>query len=301
MAKNPMQRKARNSFILGMFITLIITGSIIGLLVFKLININKENKEKEQGLKNAYVLVTDIKSGDSIKLENLKKVDIETNIIPSNAITLSQIEENTIAKIDLKTGTILSSDMITNSDDKTTNDTRVQEYNMILLPSQINTNEYVDIRLRLPSGLDYIVVSKKKIEIPQVLGVASESTFSVKLNESETQTMSSAIVESYIMEGSILYVAKYVEPGIQGSSVPTYVPSTAVQEAIRQNSNITVEARNALVTRFNESITTRNSINSVLNTYNDKSKENVEKSVEEEVNKAMQERKKYLDALSQKN
>lgn len=298
MAKNPMQRKARNSFILGMFITLIITGSIIGLLVFKLININKENREKEQGLKNAYVLVTDIKSGDSIKLENLKKVDIETNIIPSNAITLSQIEENTIAKIDLKTGTILSSDMITNSDDKTTNDTRVQEYNMILLPSQINTNEYVDIRLRLPSGLDYIVVSKKKIEIPQVLGVASESTFSVKLNESETQTMSSAIVESYIMEGSILYVAKYVEPGIQGSSVPTYVPSTAVQEAIRQNSNITVEARNALVTRFNESITTRNSINSVLNTYNDKSKENVEKSVEEEVNKAMQERKKYLDALS---
>lgn len=298
MAKNPMQRKARNSFILGMFITLIITGSIIGLLVFKLININKENKEKEQGLKNAYVLVTDIKSGDSIKLENLKKVDIETNIIPSNAITLSQIEENTIAKIDLKTGTILSSDMITNSDDKTTNDTRVQEYNMILLPSQINTNEYVDIRLRLPSGLDYIVVSKKKIEIPQVLGVASESTFSVKLNESETQTMSSAIVESYIMEGSILYVAKYVEPGIQGSSVPTYVPSTAVQEAIRQNSNITVEARKALVTRFNESITTRNSINSVLNTYNDKSKENVEKSVEEEVNKAMQERKKYLDALS---
>ena len=242
MAKNPMQRKARNSFILGMFITLVITGSIIGLLVFKLININKENKEKEQGLKNAYVLVTDIKSGDSIKLENLKKVDIETNIIPSNAITLSQIEENTIAKIDLKTGTILSSDMITNSDDKTTNDTRVQEYNMILLPSQINTNEYVDIRLRLPSGLDYIVVSKKKIEIPQVLGVASESTFSVKLNESETQTMSSAIVESYIMEGSILYVAKYVEPGIQGSSVPTYVPSTAVQEAIRQNSNITVEA-----------------------------------------------------------
>ena len=298
MAKNPMQRKARNSFILGMFITLVITGSIIGLLVFKLININKEDKEKEQGLKNAYVLVTDIKSGDSIKLENLKKVDIETNIIPSNAITLSQIEENTIAKIDLKTGTILSSDMITNSDDKTTNDTRVQEYNMILLPSQINTNEYVDIRLRLPSGLDYIVVSKKKIEIPQVLGVASESTFSVKLNESETQTMSSAIVESYIMEGSILYVAKYVEPGIQGSSVPTYVPSTAVQEAIRQNSNITVEARNALVTRFNESITTRNSINSVLNTYNDKSKENVEKSVEEEVNKAMQERKKYLDALS---
>lgn len=297
MAKNPMQRKARNSFILGMFVTLVITGVIIGLLVFKLINIHNENKEKNQQLKDAYVLTTDIKSGDSIKLENLKKVDVTTEIIPNNSITLTQIEEDTIAKIDLKQGTILSADMITKSEEKTTNDTRIQEYNMILLPSQINTDEYVDIRLRLPSGLDYIVVSKKKIELPKVLGIDSENTILLKLNESEIQTMSNAIVENYIIEGSILYVSKYIEPGLQNSSIPTYVPSITVQEAIRQNNNITVEARNALITRFNESVNTRNNINSSLNTYNDKAEDNVEKSIEDEVNKAMQERKKYLDAL----
>lgn len=297
MAKNPMQRKARNSFILGMFVTLVVTGIIIALLVLKLININNENKEKKQELKDAYVLTTDIKSGDNIKLENLKKVDVTTEIVPNNSVTLMQIEEDTIAKIDLKQGTILSADMITKSEEKTTNDTRIQEYNMILLPSQINTDEYVDIRLRLPSGLDYIVVSKKKIELPQVLGIDSENTILLKLNESEIQTMSNAIVENYIMEGSILYVSKYIEPGLQNSSIPTYVPSIAVQEAIRENSNITVEARNALIKRFNESVNTRNNINSSLNIYNDKSKDNIEKSVEEEVNKAMQERKKYLDAL----
>lgn len=297
MAKNPMQRKARNSFILGMFVTLVVTGIIIALLVLKLININNENKEKKQELKDAYVLTTDIKSGDNIKLENLKKVDVTTEIVPNNSVTLMQIEEDTIAKIDLKQGTILSADMITKSEEKTTNDTRIQEYNMILLPSQINTDEYVDIRLRLPSGLDYIVVSKKKIELPQVLGIDSENTILLKLNESEIQTMSNAIVENYIMEGSILYVSKYIEPGLQNSSIPTYVPSIAVQEAIRENSNITVEARNALIKRFNESANTRNNINSSLNIYNDKSKDNIEKSVEEEVNKAMQERKKYLDAL----
>lgn len=297
MAKNPMQRKARNSFILGMLVTLVVTGIIIALLVLKLININNENREKKQELKDAYVLTTDIKSGDNIKLENLKRVDVTTEIVPNNSVTLMQIEEDTIAKIDLKQGTILSADMITKSEEKTTNDTRIQEYNMILLPSQINTNEYVDIRLRLPSGLDYIVVSKKKIELPQVLGIDSENTILLKLNESEIQTMSNAIVENYIMEGSILYVSKYIEPGLQNSSIPTYVPSIAVQEAIRENSNITVEARNALIKRFNESVNTRNNINSSLNTYNDKSKDNIEKSVEEEVNKAMQERKKYLDAL----
>lgn len=297
MAKNPMQRKARNSFILGMFVTLVITGVIIAFLIFRLININNVHKEKQQESKDAYVLTTDIKSGDNIKLENLKKVEVDTEILPNNSITLMQIEEDTVAKIDLKQGTILSSDMITKSDDKTTNDTRIQEYNMILLPSQINTNEYVDIRLRLPSGLDYIVVSKKKIELPQVLGIDSENTILLKLNESEIQTMSNAIVENYIMEGSILYVSKYIEPGLQNSSTPTYVPSITVQEAIRQNSNITVEARNALITRFNESVNTRNNINSSLGVYNNKAQDNIEKSIEDEVNKAMQERKKYLDAL----
>lgn len=297
MAKNPMQRKARNSFILGMLITLIITGTIIGFLVFRLVSIQIQNKEKGQVSKEVFVLTSDIKSGETIKLENLKKISTSNEIVPSNSISLIEIDENTISKIDLKQGTILSSDMITKAEDITQKDTRIQEYNMILLPSQINTDEYVDIRLRLPSGLDYIVISKKKIEIPEILGVASENTITMKLNESEIQTMSNAIVESYIMDGSILYVSKYVEPGLQEKAIPTYVPSVTVQEAIRQNNNITVEARNALITRFNESINTRNNINSSLNSFTDKSKSNVEQSVEDEVNKAIQERKKYLDAL----
>lgn len=298
MAKNPMQRKARNSFILGMIITLIITGIIIGFLVFKIIDMKDKNKEQISAEKEVYVLNTDIKSGESIKIENLKKVKIANDVIPTGTIAISEIEDTTVAKIDLNKGTVLVSNMLTESENKTANDTRIQEYNMIILPSQINTNEYVDIRLRLPSGLDYIVVSKKKIEIPQIMGIDSNSTICVKLNESEIQTMSNAIVEAYIMEGSILYVSKYVEPGLQKTSIPTYVPSLQVQEAIRQNNNITVDARNALITRYNSSENTRNNINQALNSYTEKAKQNVEESVKEEVNNAKQERKKYLDALS---
>ena len=36
MATNPMQRKARNSFLLGMLITLVIAGAIIALLFIQL-------------------------------------------------------------------------------------------------------------------------------------------------------------------------------------------------------------------------------------------------------------------------
>ena len=42
MAMNPMQKKARTSFLLGMFLTLIITGIIIALLIMQLGKIKKE-------------------------------------------------------------------------------------------------------------------------------------------------------------------------------------------------------------------------------------------------------------------
>ena len=45
MAMNPMQRKANNSFLLGVVITILITGAIIAFLIFQLANLNKEMEE----------------------------------------------------------------------------------------------------------------------------------------------------------------------------------------------------------------------------------------------------------------
>ena len=38
MATNPMQRKARNSFLLGIVVTLLITGAVIAFLILQLKN-----------------------------------------------------------------------------------------------------------------------------------------------------------------------------------------------------------------------------------------------------------------------
>ena len=47
MATNPMQRKARNSFLLGMLVMLLISGVIIALLFMQLMNkMKKEQEEK---------------------------------------------------------------------------------------------------------------------------------------------------------------------------------------------------------------------------------------------------------------
>lgn len=100
----------------------------------------------------------------------------------------------------MKANTVVTSSMIAKSDEKTTNDLRIQEYNMLRLSSQIAAEDYIDIRFRMPSGEDYIVVSKKKVEIPQIDGVDSATTIWLQLTEDEILTMSNAIVENYMMK-----------------------------------------------------------------------------------------------------
>ena len=64
MATNPMQRKARNSFLLGMLLMLIITGAIIALLILQLTNMKKEEQELEASYVTVYTLNRNVESGD---------------------------------------------------------------------------------------------------------------------------------------------------------------------------------------------------------------------------------------------
>ena len=84
MAMNPMQKKARTSFLLGMFLTLIITGLII---VFLILQLSKIQEEQEAIVyQSVYVVKEDIQSGDIID-GKLKREDVRAEYVPNNAIT----------------------------------------------------------------------------------------------------------------------------------------------------------------------------------------------------------------------
>lgn len=298
MAMNPMQRKANNYLIIGVLVTLLITGTIIGVLVMKILNITEERKAEKNALKNVYVTISTIKSGETVDMSLLKIASVPSDVVPETMIGISDITENTIAKIDITAGSIVSKEMITETNEKVTNDLRKQEYNMLELPSQLQSGEYVDVRLRLPNGVEYIVVSKKKVELPIVNGIDSANTIWLKMNEAEIQVMSNAIVEAYIMGASKLYVTRYVEPGYQAQAIPTYVPSGKVQEAIYLNPNIEQTAKAALISRYNSTSSIRNNtINEALSPYQETRLESVETKTQEEINKSAQERQKYLESL----
>lgn len=311
MAMNPMQKKANMYLIIGVVVTLLITGSIIAFLAVQLVNMKKAEEEEAASLKKIYILGQDVVSGDVITSDMLTQVDVPSSIIPANAITLDDIINNnideegniiegsisTVAKININSGTILTSDMVQNTDDTIQADQRIQEYNMIQLPTQLQNGEYIDIRLRLPSGEDYIVVSKKKVELPIISGIDSLNSIWIKMSEADILAMSNAIVEAYIMKGSVLYATRYAEAGMQTAATSTYVPSQAVMNLMYADPNIVQNAKNELLARYQSTVNNRNSINNSLNIYAEDSTSNIEEGVQEEINKALEERQQYLESL----
>lgn len=293
MAINPMQRKARNSVLIGIIIGLAIGAIFIVLLFMQLTKLQEEKKQTEELTKIAYVLNKDVKSGTTIDLTMLTEQSVIQTVIPTDYITQADITENTIAKIDLTKGTVLSKSTITEASEKHTSDLREQQYNMIVLPQNLDIDNYIDIRLRLPNGQDYIVVSKKRIK--QI----SEDTIWVDMYEEETLAMSNAIVEVYIATGSMLYATTYVEPGNQANATPTYRPSNEVIALINADANITNEARNKLNSIYSGAIgDRRQEIQNQLNQYSEEALDNIETKVQEEITKSQEARKEYFESLN---
>lgn len=308
MAMNPMQRKANNSFLLGILITLLITGLIIAFLIYQVSQLNSELEEKASHIVYGYVVTTPIASGTEIDptMVTAAELNIETD---SSAIISAQttvdgqpapdetgalLPVGKLAKVNLNPGTVLTTDLVY-EEEPLTADVRSQEYNVITLPSQIQTGEYIDVRLRTPEGRDLIVVSHKEVTIPN-MGVDSTNCIWIDLSEEEILMMSCAIVESYEMNGAKLYATRYVEPGIQDAATPTYVPNDETRALIERDPNIVEEAKNQLLQTLNSnSALVRPGVDNATN--NEDAADNVVDKTEDEITGLQEEREAYIDSM----
>lgn len=296
MAVNPMQKKARNSFLLGMIITLIVCA-IIGVILYIAV-IGPENKaSKEKGTATkAYALNRDVKSGQEITADMLSPINTYSNLIPQNYIDSTIVAnvgngKKVIAKVDLYKNTILTASTVTTEENTVTKDVRTMEYNMLTLPINLTIGDYVDIRITFPDGQDFIVIAKK--EIKNIQG----NTVTFDMSEADIVMLNSAIVESYIMKASNIYIAKYVEPGMQEKAANTYVPTAEVIRLIETDSNIVSTAKNELTSRFDANI--RSQMNSTVNQYSEQGLTNVEEGIQKQIEDAKKAREEYLSSLAQ--
>ena len=358
MAVNPMQRKARNSFLLGILVTLLVTGAVIALLFLQLKKVKDEQAAELAARVTVYTLNQDVKSGQVLTEDMFTKQSVNKTTIPSNATSVASVidtwflqtkdgsmlytdqdglymmdanneeirvyqEDNgnyyilktvnreetkeyleinnvpVVAKIDMKKNTVITPNLVVQSDERVTDDVRREEYNMITLPVDLMTDDYVDIRILFPNGQNFIVVSKALVEVPQNPdGTYISDTIWMNLREDEILLMSSAIVEAYGLQGTKLYATKYSEPGMQAASTPTYVPNQDTLSLIQRDPNIVQTAMDALKARLTQSAADlRNQyIQSMINndqTYNT----NVQSGMETGITNSDAARKEYLDSL----
>ena len=340
MAINPMQRKANNYLLIGIVGTLLITGTIIGFLFYRYQGLKKDLDQINNDKTTMIVASAEFKAGDPIdgdELENrIKRIMVPKEAVPEDMLDIGQFQNTLVAeideldaegeasiveklimtaKIDIQPGTPLTNAMFYPDKDMknlTSKTTRYVEYNVISLPTQLETGDYVDIRLRLPSGADYVVASRKRVTIPKIEDFDTLHTIQLTMNELEIETMSSAIIESYMMEGSKLYAIKLTDPGIglqTEAQLTTYVPNYTVSQLIQQNPNLfgsdaaaieqalTGELWNRIVGE--RGTTLRNQIQSALPAGDDmeSAMSKVTSKVSEEVAAALEERQKYLESL----
>lgn len=289
MVANPMQKMKRNSTLLGLVIGLVI-GLILCVVLFLFMQSRIETGAiSSNDSVNVTVLTKAVKSGTEITAADVTTKQVNKGNAPADA-TSTVI--GAVAKIDLTAGTILSNSMITTQDSKLTKDLREQEYNMIVLPTGLTAGKYVDIRLQLPDGGDYIVVSKKYVQN------ANATTVWLKMTEEETLTMSNAIVEYYIMAGSKLYATTYTDPGAQEAAIPTYCPNATVVDLINSqlNGNITSLTDGRYTDKLKNIRNSR--IKAQLDKYSDKELENLETKIQEEIQSLKETRQAYFGALN---
>ena len=303
MAMNPMKRRAQNSFLIGFLLALVIMAVVVMLLLSKIQGLKQDYQQLLDLQKPVYVASEYIQSGTEVQIDSFKSEKVQTSLSPEDMVQASDFEQENedgsitqktiVVRTDIPAGTIITKDLLEEVENRTTNDQRMQEYNMIILPTLLKNGDYIDVRLQLPTGEEYIVVSKKKVVYTDA------STVWMKMYEDEILMLGNAIVEAYTIEGSKLYAAPYTQAGMQDAATPTYAPSNNVMNLVDKNPNVRTEARNALFKRYNdqEQAAVRTQIDDAKSPYAANQDASVEEGLQEELTKRQAGRQEYVEAL----
>ena len=85
MATNPMQKRSRISFMLGMLVMLIISALIVAFLYLKIKNQETEIQKYKKASGSVYVLNQDVKSGQILTSDMFTQQQVTRTAIPTNA------------------------------------------------------------------------------------------------------------------------------------------------------------------------------------------------------------------------
>lgn len=183
-----------------------------------------EENQKELYVSQEVIHIGEYITEDKVKVERVYNSQLEDGFIVSDDI-------GKIAVVTIEKGTHIQSSMI--SEDRSSSDLREVSFQGLALTNNLLSGDVVDVRILYPNGENYIVLSKKRVNVTETM---DESYFN--LCEEEILRMSSAMVDAYLYPDSMLYTTKYIEPAIQRESIITYIPSIDIKQLIEDSPNI---------------------------------------------------------------
>ena len=212
MMIGPMKKKVVTSAVVTGIILILVFAALSAVYITNTNNKIAELQKKGEVVQR-YVFVNDMLAGDVVTASDVALTDVKGESAASDSYTTFSMIGRRL-KVNAEKKTIVTASLFYEEDKDPEMTTRLQEFNMITLPSDLNAGDYIDVRIRFATGEDYAVIVGKKVES---LGAAEEksNTIFLRLNEEEIVRMASAIIESYVKGGINLYANKYVDPSSQ--------------------------------------------------------------------------------------
>jgi hypothetical protein len=205
------------------------------------IGITEQLQTTKKQLEEERVPVTIMKSdhlaGDRILETDLATAEMPKSLVPTDVVNKDAIIGKYI-KIAIQKNTPIISSMLY-EDEVTPNDLRNEQFSFIQLLVKMKKNDFVDVRIKFPTGQDYVLLSKKKVE------EITNNTLWFHMNEREILSMSSGIVDAYLNDATI-YAISYVDPFVQDKAIVTYPPNMKVLDLIDSDPNIVEVAKTEL-------------------------------------------------------
>ena len=227
MMMGPTKKKVITAGVIA-FIIPVVVGSFMFMKYKKGVEEEMARLRVETATVERYVFANSLTAGEIITKGDLKLAKIKEESAPKDSYTdkknINSKNVNSVLDVDTLIGrrvrinaeekTIVASSMLVTEDERElTIDQRFQEFNSILLPSDLNSGDYIDIRLTMPSGENYIVIAGK--EVKNIGSSTDSTTMYLQLTEEEILRTTAAILESYMGDGFKLYATKYVDPSAQ--------------------------------------------------------------------------------------
>lgn len=245
------EQQIKRSFFKGLSISVALCLVVVLLYNFLVIphvrdeerkNVLAATEKQSKSKQPVYRLNKDLTQGSVISDKDLTQVEQSADDLPNDVIADKGMILNKILRLDMKNKEIVTASMLTPPDNAVTNDLRKQDYTHIVLNKDLKKGDYVDIRLKMKDGLDFIVASKKKIFD------LNGTTMFVRITEGERTYINNATVVASL-NGATIYTTVYVDPENQPKANITYQLDSKVSKLIEENSNLVKQSQQEIINR----------------------------------------------------